>query len=95
MNPAPGMKRLCVYFLGRVQGVGFRFTVQNLTQNRPVTGFVRNLADGRVELVAEGKEQELRAFLEAIQSHMARYIHECKIQWSVATGEFKQFEVKF
>jgi acylphosphatase len=55
-----------VYYEGRVQGVGFRWTVKNLARGFDVTGWVRNLPDGRVELQAQGDSQELTDFLEAI-----------------------------
>ena len=49
-------KRIHVYYEGRVQGVGFRFTSEYVAQQLKLTGWVKNLPDGRVELVAEGKE---------------------------------------
>ena len=45
-------KRMQIFFSGTVQGVGFRFTAERLARRFPVTGFVRNLEDGRVEVVA-------------------------------------------
>jgi len=63
-----------VLYTGHVQGVGFRYTVQRLAADRPVSGFVRNLPDGRVELVVEGDADETQAFLEAVARHMARHI---------------------
>ena len=90
------LKRLQAFFSGRVQGVGFRFTIENLSNNHPITGFVRNLPDGRVEVVAEAEQSELDDFLKAIQkSHLGRYIQNCQVQWSEATDEFKEFEVRF
>ena len=56
-----------VYYAGRVQGVGFRYTVRSLAARFDVTGFVRNLPDGRVHLVVEGDAGEIDAFLEADQ----------------------------
>ncbi len=57
------MKRVLVYYSGRVQGVGFRATVRQVACGYDVTGMVRNLPDGRVELIAEGAKKELEAFL--------------------------------
>jgi acylphosphatase len=59
--------RVQVVYAGHVQGVGFRFTVRALAPGFEVTGTVRNLPDGRVELVAEGDRAELEAFQEAIR----------------------------
>ena len=56
------MERVTVLYSGRVQGVGFRFTVRQLACGYDVTGTVRNLPDGQVELVAEGARAELKAF---------------------------------
>jgi acylphosphatase len=55
-----------VVYAGRVQGVGFRYTVQGIARGFPVAGGVRNLPDGRVEVVAEGEEAEVAAFLAAV-----------------------------
>jgi acylphosphatase len=73
-----GMPRECrrVFFSGRVQGVGFRFTCQALARDFDVAGYVRNLRDGRVELVAEGDPSELDHFLTAIQREMSFYIRD-------------------
>lgn len=63
-----------ILFSGRVQGVGFRATCQSLARGFDIAGFVRNLPEGRVELVAEGEGSEIDAFLTTIQREMSRYI---------------------
>ncbi len=68
-------ERRRVYFSGRVQGVGFRYTCQSLARGFEVAGHVRNLADGRVELLSEGETRELSAFLQAIELEMHSYIN--------------------
>jgi acylphosphatase len=60
------MMALQVFYEGYVQGVGFRWTVRDIAKGFDVTGWVRNLPDGRVELQASGKEEELRGFLDAV-----------------------------
>ena len=65
-NIKPGMISLQIFYEGNVQGVGFRWSVRHLAKGFDVTGWVRNLADGRVEVQINGEEDEVRAFLEAI-----------------------------
>jgi acylphosphatase len=69
-----------VYYSGRVQGVGFRFTSAHLARGFDVAGHVRNLSDGRVELVAEGHSAEIDDFLQAIQDAMGRYIRDVTVE---------------
>jgi len=68
--------RLRVLYSGRVQGVGFRATARWIARGFRVAGFVRNLPDGRVELVAEGDRNEVDAFLEAVQNELGGFIHD-------------------
>jgi acylphosphatase len=56
-----------VFFEGRVQGVGFRWTAKNIARGYDVTGWVRNLPDGRVEMQVSGETDEVDAFIEAIE----------------------------
>ena len=60
------MISLEVFYEGRVQGVGFRWSVRHVAKGFDVTGWVRNLSDGRVQMQVTGEEPEVRAFLEAI-----------------------------
>ena len=62
-----------VFFSGRVQGVGFRYSVKRIAAGYEVVGWVRNLPDGRVELHAGGGREEVDAFLAAIESSPLRH----------------------
>jgi len=86
--------RMHIFYSGHVQGVGFRFTVRQAAAGFEVTGTVRNLPDGRVELMAEGTKTELEAFREAIRDGgLAACIRHENALWSEAQGEFRGFEI--
>jgi acylphosphatase len=86
--------RLRILYSGRVQGVGFRYTVKSLATGYDVTGIVRNLSDGRVELVAEGAKPELAAFREAVlETHVGRFVKNELVEWFEGTGEFRGFDI--
>jgi len=77
-----------------VQGVGFRYTTRSVATGFEITGTVRNLADGRVELVAEGSREELEAFRRAIQdSEVGRFIRQEDTSWKEASGAYRGFEI--
>ena len=87
-------ERVSNIYAGRVQGVGFRYSVRMCATGFEVTGWVRNLEDGRVELVAEGARAELDEFLEAIrQSEVGRFVRQEQTQFSEAKNEFRGFEI--
>ena len=86
--------RMHNFYSGHVQGVGFRYTVKSVAAGFEVTGTVRNLPDGRVELVAEGPRGELEAFQRAIrEAGLEHFIRNEDVNWSEATGEFRGFEI--
>jgi acylphosphatase len=88
------MERMTVYYSGRVQGVGFRMTVRQLACGYDVTGTVRNLPDGRVELIAEGARAELKAFLSGLaESELSGFIAKQHETWSTAQGNLKGFAI--
>ena len=89
------MKQFLICFNGYVQGVGFRFTAQTIAKRFQVSGYVKNLPDGRVELLAEGCEQEIRAFVAEVKNTLARHIGETSESWRDAGGEYKGFNVLF
>jgi acylphosphatase len=83
-----------IIYSGNVQGVGFRYTVKSAAAGFDVTGLVRNLPDGRVELVAEGVKDELEAFRQSIrESGLDHFIRKEEVSWSDAAGEFREFEI--
>lgn len=87
-------RRISVFYTGRVQGVGFRYACKSVAMGFDVAGTVRNLADGRVELIAEGEKDELEEYCRAIRDEgMGRLIRNEQIDWSEATAEFRGFEI--
>lgn len=68
--------RMEVWFSGRVQGVGFRYRTWRVAAGFEVTGHVRNLVDGRVALLAEGEEAEVREFVAAVEAAMEGFIRQ-------------------
>ncbi len=83
-----------IFYSGNVQGVGFRYTVKSVATGFEVTGTVRNLPDGRVELVAEGAMDELKAFRQAIHDEgLEHFIRQEDLSWSEANNEFRGFEI--
>lgn len=66
--------RIAVSYHGRVQGVGFRATVRSLAADLPVTGWVRNEADGSVRMEAQGGESDLRTLEARVEGAMGRFI---------------------
>jgi acylphosphatase len=83
-----------VLYAGDVQGVGFRYTVKSVATGFELTGIVRNLPDGRVELVAEGAKDELQAFRQAIrESGLEHFIRNEVDSWDEITNEFRGFEI--
>ena len=86
--------RVHVHYSGRVQGVGFRYAVRSLVPGYDVLGTIRNLPDGRVELVAEGERAELEEFLQAVRdSGLRRNIQDEDIVWKEAQDKFRGFEI--
>ena len=88
-------KRIHAYYSGSVQGVGFRFTAQRTASNLNLTGWVRNLGDGRVEVLCEGAAPVLKKFLDGMNDVFKKYISGTDVEWGASTGEFNVFDIRF
>ena len=83
-----------VFFSGHVQGVGFRYTAKTVASGFEISGVVRNLSDGRVELTAEGDRAELEAFRDAVRdAGLKPFIRDENVTWSAAQNDFRGFEI--
>jgi acylphosphatase len=86
--------RLEIFYSGHVQGVGFRYTAKTVAAGFEVNGVIRNLPDGRVELIAEGSREELEAFRAAIYSAgFSSFIRDENVNWREVQNEFRGFEI--
>jgi acylphosphatase len=84
-----------VFYGGHVQGVGFRYSVKQIAKGFAVTGWIRNLPDGRVELQVGGEANELNDFLEAIaQSELRAHIREMTATPLAAAPVARGFEIR-
>ena len=89
-------KRLRAIYTGRVQGVGFRYTVEAIAHETGVKGWVRNLPAGDVELVVEGSEPQINDTLSRVESSaLGRHIKKCKKNWLPYQNEFTEFRIEF
>ena len=83
-----------VYFSGHVQGVGFRYTVLQVAREYEVTGYVKNLADGRVLLEAEGRAADVAAFIDAVYERMHGYVRKVERSSETRIAQFTGFGVR-
>ena len=88
-------KRLELKYTGRVQGVGFRYTAQRLASSAGLTGYVKNLPDGGVELVAEGEEEKLKELKNSLEIEFVSNIEKVFLEWSEGEDSFKGFRVSY
>lgn len=82
------MIRKTVKYTGHVQGVGFRYSTTNIAARFAIAGYVQNMPDGSVRLVAEGEKVEVDAFLDAVSDQLARHINHQDVMTAEATGEY-------
>ena len=89
-------KRVHVFYAGRVQGVGFRMTAEDTARQCGVVGWVKNLRDGRVELLAEAEEAVLERFLQALRTGpMKNFIQQIEVVRGTASDTFSDFEIRY
>ncbi|MFH1199786.1 MAG: acylphosphatase [Candidatus Micrarchaeota archaeon] len=79
---------------GEVQGVGFRYFILGQSRKFAVLGFVKNLADGAVEIQAEGERGEVEKFLESCKGGGFHRVERLEVEWKPAGGKFKSFEIR-
>lgn len=84
-----------IIFSGSVQGVGFRYTVSRLAVRYGLTGYAKNLADGSVEVVAQGQPDEIELFIENIKESFAGYIRGCKESNESYNSSLADFRIAF
>lgn len=90
------MKRqLHIYYYGNVQGIGFRFAARQIAHDTGVCGWVKNLPDGRVELVLEAEEAAIKTFFKKINHSFTYYIRDYELEWCEARGEFEDFSIEY
>ena len=82
-----------VWYSGCVQGVGFRATTVHIARKHPVTGWVRNLPDGRVQLLAEGSADAVDGFLAAVRAYWKQHIEKESCAEHPATRKQSGFDI--
>jgi acylphosphatase len=90
--PAKPIARM-VHYAGDVQGVGFRATVVDIARGHPVTGWVKNLSDGRVQLLVEGQEEAVTKFLDAVRTRWKRNIEKELSEEKTPSGKYQGFTI--
>mgnify|MGYP000206236431 CR=1 FL=1 len=89
------LKCLHIYFSGRVQGVGFRFTANHLAKRHALSGWVMNLPDGRVELLIQGEKENIDNFLADLNKEFKGYIMNTEIEELPLKDDLKDFHIRF
>ena len=84
-----------IVFTGRVQGVGFRFTAFNIANRYQLSGLVRNIADGAVEMIAQGPANDIDDCIQDIKESLRDYIKETKIEEVAFNPQYTDFKITF
>ncbi len=89
------MIRAHIFYSGRVQGVGFRATAHAYAQNLKLCGWVKNLPDGRVEILAEGDREKITQLCQSLEKYFQGYIKDKNIDFVPAQGDHSDFDIAF
>lgn len=89
----PQVHHVTAFFTGRVQGVGFRHQTLQVAKGFEVSGFVKNLSDGRVQLDAEGKMTEVNEFVAAVHERMTGYIRKIERAEETREPQYRGFSI--
>jgi acylphosphatase len=94
-TPRPGDRTVAwvVRYSGSVQGVGFRATTANIARKYPVSGYVKNLPDGQVELYVEGQPEAVDAFLAGVRGYWTRHIDQEQVEQQKPAGKYMRFDI--
>ena len=84
-----------IIFIGRVQGVGFRFTAHRIAKRCQLTGFVRNLSDGTVEMLAQGQPEDVDDCIRDIEESFSGYVRETKTEEIPPDTRYRNFKITF
>lgn len=84
-----------IIFTGQVQGVGFRFTALNVANRYQLTGMVRNLPDGTVEMIAQGPPDEINSCLRDLKKTLSGYVRDTKIEEVPFDPRYEDFKITF
>jgi acylphosphatase len=90
----PDIKTEQVIFSGKVQGVGFRYTVRSIAKRHPVKGYVKNMSDATVELMMQGAASEMNALVAEVAEYFRNNIDDCQRRTLVTDEEFMHFEIR-
>ncbi len=84
-----------IIFTGRVQGVGFRFTARRAANRRQLTGYVRNVPNGSVEMLAQGRPEDVDDCIQDIKEYFSGYLKETRIEEITPDPRYEEFRITF
>ncbi len=84
-----------ILYSGLVQGVGFRYMTQRYASQRGLTGWVKNLVDGSVEVLAEGPKADILGLCQDVEGHFGNYVKDKKVAWEDTSHQFADFKITY